>query len=79
MKFYLHKDTGYYDLYFGHVGPPFQVSYARYLLAKALGFRATCASDNQSICDVHVQAQIEAGSHPKSYRVEMIKKSYNKK
>ena len=79
MKFYLHKNTGYYDAYFGNVGTPFQVTYGRYLRAKSRGYVATKAPDNHSIAQVHVKAQIEAGSHPTSFRVNEIKESYRKK
>ena len=61
--------------YFGHIGDPFRVSYLRYLLYKALGFRATAVPDGTSKTEVLVQASIENGAHPSSYHVEKIREN----
>ena len=76
MKYYLHKDTGYFDAYFGNVGTPFEVSKNRYAIAKATGFVATKAPDKMSVGEVHIKAQIEAGSHPTSHKVNELKRRY---
>ena len=76
MKYYLHQDTGFYDAYFGNIGEPIEVSYIRYLVGKCQGLVATKSISCMPIEDVHVQAQIEAGSHPTSYKVEKLREAY---
>ena len=76
-EYYLHQDTGYYDAYFHNVGKPILVDYGKYSRAKRDGFVATRVDRGTSIRDVHVQAQIEAGAHPTSYKVEQLKKYYD--
>jgi len=77
MKYYLHKDTGFYDAYFGRIGKPIPVHRIEYYRAKSSGYYvATKAHNHMSIMDVHIKAQIEAGSHPESYAVEEIRKLY---
>ena len=73
MKYYLHEDTGWYDAYFGNIGKPIEVSFGRYMYQKARGYVATQGSDTESIEDIHIKAQIEAGSHPESYHIQELK------
>jgi hypothetical protein len=75
--YYLHGETGYYDSYFSNVGPPQRVTYTEYIHGKVGGYVATKVAHGTSIRDVHVQAQIEAGAHPTSYKVEQLKKYYD--
>jgi hypothetical protein len=78
-EYYLHQDTGYYDAYFHNIGEPIKVSYTEYLHSKARGYVATKVDRGTLIRDVHIQAQIEAGAHPSSYKVEQLKKAYDEK
>jgi hypothetical protein len=76
VKYYLHNDSGDVNAYFGNIGTPFRVSFFRYLIAKLDGCVATKAPNGYSIGEVHIKAQIEAGAHPKSYKVTELKKKY---
>lgn len=77
MKYYLHRDKGYYAAYFAEVGRPFEVGFLRYVFAKAAGYLATKAPDDMSIGEVHIKAQIEAGAHPTSFKVQKVKELYS--
>jgi len=75
--YYKHPSTGYYNDYFHNVSKPVEITYTEYLYLKMGGYRVTKALTTLSIMDVHIQAQIEAGAHPKSFKVEKIKESYS--
>jgi len=77
-KYYRHPYTGYYDDYFSNVSKPVQCSLCQYLYLKSQGYRVTKAHPDMSIQEVHVKAQIEAGSHPESHKVQAIRESYLK-
>lgn len=77
MKFYRHPSTGYYDDYFGNTSIPVKISFIKYCILKAGGFRVTNAPNSYTIGQVHIKAQIESGSHPNSLKVNNIRNHYN--
>jgi len=79
MKYYRHPFTTHYEEYFNRVSRPEPISQMEYIRLQAAGYRVTRAPDHYTIKDVHIKAAIEAGAHPTSYTVEMIKKQYDEK
>lgn len=77
MKYYTHEDTGYYDAYFGNIGKPVEVGYAKYLTAKYTGCVVTVAENDASLRDVHIMAQIKAGADPNSFKIKKLKERYD--
>lgn len=79
MKFYRHPSTGHYNDYFGNVSVPVETTVTQYYTLKVRGFRVTKAPSSYTIGQVHIKSQIEAGSHPNSFKVDELRERYNLK
>lgn len=72
--YYLHRSGGRKFDYFGGIGTPFRVSFLRYIVMKALKYKATSVPHGTPLVRVIIRAALKAGAHRRSWKVQQIKK-----